>query len=520
MEQRLELARVLVIDNDPQVGVDLCEMLEPLGYTVKFICTDGLDVPGAIIEEARFFRPHVAIVDVRLVDDYTPDSHTVFDLLGYLKSARCVLYSAYLDASVTRKANREQVFDWLSKAGEPADLIETVKNGAIKTSARAINAFIPWPEHWNRQHTVASIVDADLCTPLESLIDDVVIQLLQDQQLTQMNDMRRNSEASLAASRGRSAVFEVKSHGFAPNVLKLAKAARIRDERENYAKHVDNRLPGGFHTQLRHSVDFWDVGGALYSFVGTEGNALPSLSERYRAETDPQKIVAPVDFFVRQVWRPHYNARKLSDHPSLFTLYDKVFKIRARLARINDNVIAGNLGYTREDIAEMIAWEPHFEHASRYANIYEAVTHGDFHGDNIFVDESHAWVIDFERTGEHHVLLDMVELQVDVLTRLVPVEGVDVALYIRLVEACITRNADQARQDVRRNPHCNKARKVISALQELAEEECGPHSHAEMLWGMLFDALYVATIDHITQQQRERALLLSIAIMRQLKQQD
>ena len=517
MEQRLELARVLVIDNDPQVGIDLCEMLEPLGYTVKFICTDGLDVPGAIIANAQIFRPHVAIVDVRLVDDYTPDSHTVFDLLGYLKSARCVLYSAYLDANVTRKANREQVFDWLSKAGEPADLIETVKNGANKTSARAVNASIPWPENWNRQATVANIIETDSNIPLESLIDDVVIQLLQDHPLTEMNEMRRNNQESLAASRGRSAVFEVKSHGFAPNVLKLAKATRIRDERENYAKHVDNRLPGGFHTQLRQSVDFWDIGGALYSFVGTEENALPSLSERYRTETDPQKIVAPIDFFVRHVWRPHYNARKISSHQSLFALYDQVFKISTRLQRVNDSGVTDNAGYTREDIADMIAWAPYFEHASRYANIYEAVTHGDFHGDNIFVDASHAWVIDFERTGEHHVLLDIVELQVDVLTRLVPFEEVDGALYTRLVEACITRSAEQARQDVRRNPHCNKARKVVSALQELAEDECGPYHPEEMLWGMLFDALYVATIEQSSLPQRQRALLLSTVLMRQLK---
>lgn len=520
MEQRIELARVLVIDNDPQVGVDLCEMLEPLGYTVKFICTDGLDVPGAIIEEARFFRPHVAIVDVRLVDDYTPDSHTVFDLLGYLKSARCVLYSAYLDANVTRKANREKVFDWHSKAGAPDELVETVINAAKAVSARAANANIPWPLDWDKQSVLAKIAGQVTSAAPETIVDDVLVQLLPGYQPTRLNPMRQNTKDPIAASRGHSAVLALNAQGFAPNVFKLAKATRIRDERDNYAKHIDNKLPGGFHTRLLGSIDFWDVGGALYSFVGTEETALPSLSEHYRTVSEPQEIVAPIDFFVRQVWRTHYNARTASGNLSLFTMYDKVFNIRTRLHRINDSAAILSGGYSHDDVAELLNWATHFEIASTVANVYEAVTHGDFHGDNIFVHNGSAWVIDFERTGIHHVLLDFVELQVDILTRLIPAEGIDASMFVNLAEACTSRNADQARQQIRSCSSCNKARRVISRIQQLAEEECGPHSHAEMLWGMLFDALYVATIDHITQQQRERALLLSIAIMRQLKQPD
>ena len=48
----------------------------------------------------------------------------------------------------------------------------------------------------------------------------------------------------------------------------------------------------------------------------------------------------------------------------------------------------------------------------------QAITHGDLHGDNIFVDDIHAWAIDFERSGEGHILRDFTELEVDILTRL------------------------------------------------------------------------------------------------------
>ncbi len=50
---------------------------------------------------------------------------------------------------------------------------------------------------------------------------------------------------------------------------------------------------------------------------------------------------------------------------------------------------------------------------------YEAVTHGDLHGDNLLIDSrKNAWVIDFERSGEGHVLQDFIELESDILNRL------------------------------------------------------------------------------------------------------
>lgn len=63
-------ARVLVVDDSPQVGWDLQEILEPQGYHVQVASGVGQDLIAHAVDLARGFRPHVAIVDVRLPRAY------------------------------------------------------------------------------------------------------------------------------------------------------------------------------------------------------------------------------------------------------------------------------------------------------------------------------------------------------------------------------------------------------------------------------------------------------------------
>jgi thiamine kinase-like enzyme len=52
----------------------------------------------------------------------------------------------------------------------------------------------------------------------------------------------------------------------------------------------------------------------------------------------------------------------------------------------------------------------------RVAETSIAITHGDLHAGNLLIDDSNnIWVIDFERTGEGHVLQDFIELESDLI---------------------------------------------------------------------------------------------------------
>ncbi len=66
---------------------------------------------------------------------------------------------------------------------------------------------------------------------------------------------------------------------------------------------------------------------------------------------------------------------------------------------------------------------------SRIHSAQLAITHGDLHGDNMFVEEDHCWAIDFERTGRGHILRDFVELEEDIITRLYMLPGNNMYIF-------------------------------------------------------------------------------------------
>ena len=68
------LAKILIVDNDPSVGEDLIEMLTPVGYEAHLVTGNGMQPLQNAIRLGQQVRPHVAIVDVRLLDDYTDET--------------------------------------------------------------------------------------------------------------------------------------------------------------------------------------------------------------------------------------------------------------------------------------------------------------------------------------------------------------------------------------------------------------------------------------------------------------
>ncbi|MDH4138762.1 MAG: response regulator, partial [Anaerolineae bacterium] len=124
------IARVLIVDNDPRVGPDLQAMLEPLGYRVQIAQGVGQVLLDQAVAIAHSFRPNVAIVDLRLLNEYR-DERSGFELLGSLQSAHCILYSAHLTPEVTREALRRYgAANWVSKSESPQRLLDAIADAA------------------------------------------------------------------------------------------------------------------------------------------------------------------------------------------------------------------------------------------------------------------------------------------------------------------------------------------------------------------------------------------------------
>ena len=132
-------ARVLVVENDPHTREQLIEILQGSGYRVLAAEGDGMKLQESAKELAISFRPHVVVMDLRLMDHYS-DDRSGLELLAdkSFSSSRCILYSAYLkqDYRITRLAFRDNhVEDVIGKEQSPQRLIDVIEATARKGCA-------------------------------------------------------------------------------------------------------------------------------------------------------------------------------------------------------------------------------------------------------------------------------------------------------------------------------------------------------------------------------------------------
>ena len=142
-----------------------------------------------------------------------------------------------------------------------------------------------------------------------------------------------------------------------------------------------------------------------------------------------------------------------------------------------------------------------------------AVTHGDLHCDNLFVDGEHAWVTNFERTGPGHILRDFIEMEVDLFTRLGPgMSGDEINMDLQVAGQILVDRFDfESNSNLYRrisHPSIFKAIDVIREHRKICAEVTGPSNFREYLWGLLFNLINLVTrIDRYTPQWNPAMLL-------------
>jgi hypothetical protein len=304
-----------------------------------------------------------------------------------------------------------------------------------------------------------------------------------------------------------------------PLVVKLAPAHRITEEAQNYANYIKGNLRGNFHAILEGDpVTFWELGGVLYSFVGSPRQTLPSFATFYRNQREPQAILQPLRHFFVEVWGDLYQEPSPDPQP-LFDAYDKVLRLEKRLGDWirEENMTFPSLGARPFN---PVAWVLEHKSDSTIPCTRQAITHGDLHGDNLFVDGAHAWAIDFERSGRGPILRDFVELEVDIITRLVQFPEDDLSHFEELArvlaESAEVGSSFRPTPNLLADAETCKALSVIAGLRELAREVTHSTDAREYQWGLLLDALFVAALMPPPSPQRDRALLLGAVLCERL----
>jgi hypothetical protein len=354
-----------------------------------------------------------------------------------------------------------------------------------------------------------------------ALVNDLLLQLALASKRIRLEAM---SGTPVSSGRSRSIVFKAwYDNRNEPLVVKLAAAGKASQEGRNYHKYIEDNLGGHFHAVLRRPpVIFWDVGAVLYTFVGAPRRALESFEEFYRRQTDPERILQPLEHFFGEVWGNFYQRGGEALKGSLYCAYDEALSIARHVKKFSKEEKINFQGIAAQ-LPHPAAWVQRHHEESLIPGASQAIIHGDLHGNNLFVDEEHAWAIDFERSGPGPILRDFAELEVNIAARLFPpTEGGDLSDLFRLavLSASLKKPAVTHLQEaelLRGDGEAQKAFGVIRGLHELACTLIKDFDEREYLWALLCDALYSAAHAAQGNPRRERALLYGAVICERLE---
>ena len=350
------------------------------------------------------------------------------------------------------------------------------------------------------------------------------------------------SEDTTAAPRFRSAILKVRFPDRLPAIVKIAKKGRISTEEKNYQLHINHQLKGRRYAQIEMHVSLWNIGAIAYSFIGgsteinyssldpNESNDPTYTYTQYFRDKEPEEI-ENVTLRLFDSWS-HYDTTvrtRYDDEPfSLFEQYDLVWQQRfsTRLDNYKNKESTIHISGLGHAFINPIVWvqRNHEEHCP--LAVHECVTHGDFHADNIFIDElGHSWFIDFERSGKGPPLQDFVELEVDILTRLMLVDITNTtvlyAVYELIVALCeYPRPRFQYHVDfIPHDSEIEKAIRVTGIIRARAEIKIKFQDSREYLWGLLLNSLFRATYlaeNQIHANQLDLCLLLAAILCERL----
>jgi CheY-like chemotaxis protein len=519
------IVRVLVVDNDPETRSQLLKILLGAKYQVQVAEGQGVELRESAKRLALEFKPHVVIMDLRLADEHA-DDRSGLDLWKdeSFASARCILYSAYLvqNYKITREALlQEGVRDVVGKEDSPQILIDAVERVAREACGCRNGLSIAWPAAWNEETVLRYLFGENENIPPD-LVIDVFGRLFPDTKSITLKTLDGSSQSSVIVGHGRTIPFQAWPDDREPVVVKLAPRRRIFREVNAYKEFIEERLGGRFYAELQKFSIFWDLGGICYSFMGSSKKSLKTFTAFYRDVENAKAVMRPLEHFFEEVWWRRYKDAHPLQAESLFEAYDPSQKLCQRLEAFPIQGKTITFPGIPGEFINPVVWIPRHKADSHFHHAKQATIHGDLHGDNIFVDEDHAWAIDFERSGTGHILRDFVELEQNIVTRLIEIPKNDLSLFYRIAMA-LTRPVLPGEPVIvpayfEKDKEVKKGLEVIQGLRAIAQTVAGYEDMHEYYWGLLLDTSFSLVLSEAESSRWWRSRLFASILCTRLKE--
>ncbi len=526
--------RILVVDNDPVSRVKSQSLLLNWDYDPVLAMGSGSKLIADAKAKARDKRCTLALIDMRLYDDDDNEDDSGLKLASDLgERVQCVILSGYGDQQTLIKIiQNHKNLAFILKTNTPDSIKEVIDSEARKVSAAKRGLKF---ENLNVLEEISHTALGSLTKEYPDQVADILARLFPNANKLSIEKLDTHPLLSNVSTvpRPTSIILKVYEPKYdEPYIVKLARPEKIQKEVDRYNQFIYRKITERFTTRLVRAEFLWDVGGAAYSYPGDFD---VKTFSRFYEERPILDIEESLKSFFNDIWSRHYLRAYDKPNVSLFKLYTEVWgNWYEKCVRAFPATKPLDLGFATKELKtpEPILWlnteiaeSPHDKSLINNSRI--AVTHGDLHGDNLLVDSKNiAWVIDFERCGEGHVLQDFIELEADIIIRLGshsqnPFEYIKMFLFI-LQHKKIQSFEDLEIFTVLENKRIKKALQTISILRSLAFQRTGISDAREYVFGLLFNTIFRATISYYKYPQKgqHQALILASIICHRLDHWD
>lgn len=520
--------RILVVDDLEKWRKQLVETLECNGFYA-----DSASSAKEALERLDEMFYHVLVLDVRLVDTDLSNKEGI-DLLGELdkrglsEATKVIILSAYGTKEQMRTAFRDyKVADFLFKDEFSNQIfLETVQQ-AFSDINLALQ--IAWQPRNGSDQVVLNLKfngtfvgpGTDLQTRMADEFEDLLCRLFHRAKSVLVQPL---TQGHSGAGVRRVKPFYTTGGGGHDIVVKFGDSHEIAQEYKNFKEYVQPFLGGGRNTTLLDFRRTPRLGGIIYSLLGTINDRLVDFGDFYRRTTSVSQIKTALNRLFRNTCGPWYA------NPGYLQAYDLSTDYQRLLNK-----------YTPQALQQLVAEQLtsvqgkqklHFNHLKSQRNFtnpllvmaelspiratYLCITHGDFNYRNLLVDSTgHTWMIDFEKTGQSHILRDVATLDSVIRFQLLAAEEATLEERLQMEEAlCSIEHFSQVERLTTKfsttNQALAKAYTIVVHLRTLAHKLVAQNPNDDMseyYIALFYNALNVLRFSSLSSGQREHALL-------------
>lgn len=529
--------RILVVDNDPDDCTDHVKCLRDWGFRHVYIASGkGHKLLQNAVYQATQNRCHLALVDMRLLDNHDAQDESGLQLLSALRPTRTILVTAYGTMGIGVQALQEYgATDAVGKQDGPAELKRAVHKALDNVCGRRFT--IQWPADWSAKRVASELTTSEQSVDADEVneVNDLFVQLFPDAEFVRLEHVNgANGTPMKRPGRRQSIVFVAYVDNRTPVIVKIAFAERVQSEVQSYKKYVDQRIQHFKVPHLRHHAALWQLGGLAYTLIG--GAKVTSYTKRYREVTDVEDAIRPLREHFYTTWSENYGwgedgrgAPQTVQPGSLLDVYYEAWKEELQVtqgALSLENLLEQwqheerELSMAHTDslcILNPYGWIAENQDAAYFPHLKQAIIHGDLHGNNVLVDsDNHPWIIDFDRTRNGYLLFDMTEIMQYLFTRIADLPVESPAFYeLAVALADFMQPTLRLSRNIADNREAYKAHQVLDALRTMADDLEMYTDPLEMLWGLLIEAVFISLIiPHDRERVQKMRLLAGILCQR------